>query len=200
MTLPTDPKQRCTARNQTGNQCKNPAVPGATVCRFHGGAAPQVIAAAQRRIALAEAQKAAETLGLLIDISPEQALLDEVQRCAGMVAFYQARVGEIAADSFNGLVWGRTREKHGGDDYGTTEEAKPNIWLQLFNEERDRLTRTCAAAIRAGIEERRVKLAESQGALIAGTIRRILVRLNLSDDQQVLVGTVVPEELRALTG
>lgn len=42
---------RCTATSkQRGEQCKQPAIHGGTVCRFHGGAAPQVIAAAERRL------------------------------------------------------------------------------------------------------------------------------------------------------
>lgn len=199
MTLPTDPKRRCKARNRQGNQCGNPAVPGALVCNRHGGAAPQVREAGLRRIAAAEARLAAETLGLLIDISPEQALLDEVQRAAGMVGFYQARVEEQAEGGFQSLVFGLTKSKIGGEDGGDTFEAKPSVWLQLLNEERDRLVRVCAAALRAGIEERRVKLAEQQGILVAAVIRRILTRLNLSDAQAALVSTVVPEELRALT-
>lgn len=190
---------RCTANTKQGGRCRNPVVPGTTVCRFHGGAAPQVREAGQRRIALAEAKLAAETLGLLIDISPEQALLDEVQRAAGMVAFYQARVEELADVSTNNLVYGLTKAKFGGEDQGETYEAAPSVWLQLFNEERDRLVKVCAAALRAGIEERRVKLAEQQGILVAAVIRRILTRLNLTDIQQGLVATVVPEELRALT-
>jgi hypothetical protein len=41
----------CHAKSKTtGEQCKNPRVPGATVCRIHGGAAPQVKAAAARRV------------------------------------------------------------------------------------------------------------------------------------------------------
>ena len=41
----------CTAKSKTtGKQCKNPPVNGATVCRIHGGAAPQVQAAAARRV------------------------------------------------------------------------------------------------------------------------------------------------------
>ena len=39
---------RCTAKNASGNPCKRYAVRGATVCVFHGGAAPQVRAAAER--------------------------------------------------------------------------------------------------------------------------------------------------------
>lgn len=46
----------CTARSsRTGEPCKLTAVRGATVCQVHGGRAPQVRAAAARRVTLAEA-------------------------------------------------------------------------------------------------------------------------------------------------
>ena len=34
----------------TGNRCGNPPIPGGKVCRFHGGAAPQVKAAGALRV------------------------------------------------------------------------------------------------------------------------------------------------------
>lgn len=47
---PTKPAT-CRAKSKsTGGRCKNPPVPGATVCRIHGGSAPQVKAAAARRV------------------------------------------------------------------------------------------------------------------------------------------------------
>lgn len=43
---------QCTAMSkQAKRRCKQPAIPGGTVCRFHGGAAPQVRQAAKDRIA-----------------------------------------------------------------------------------------------------------------------------------------------------
>jgi hypothetical protein len=42
---------RCTATSkQRGERCKQPAITGGTVCRYHGGAAPQVKAAADKRL------------------------------------------------------------------------------------------------------------------------------------------------------
>lgn len=44
-------RRTCTATaKQTGKRCTQIPPPGMTVCRFHGGAAPQVVAAAQRRL------------------------------------------------------------------------------------------------------------------------------------------------------
>lgn len=45
---------QCSATSkQTGRRCAQKAIPGGRVCRFHGGAAPQVRAAALARIAQA---------------------------------------------------------------------------------------------------------------------------------------------------
>lgn len=46
-----DPSRRCTATaNRTGKRCGAPAIKGATVCRMHGGALPQVKAKAKERL------------------------------------------------------------------------------------------------------------------------------------------------------
>jgi len=42
----------CTAKRSNGVACKGQAITGARVCRVHGGSAPQVIAAARRRLLL----------------------------------------------------------------------------------------------------------------------------------------------------
>lgn len=41
---------QCAAHSRSGARCGQPAVPGATVCRYHGGTAPQVRRAAQLRL------------------------------------------------------------------------------------------------------------------------------------------------------
>jgi len=43
-------ERKCTARARSGKRCGNWPLPGATVCRMHGGAAPQVKRAAQLRL------------------------------------------------------------------------------------------------------------------------------------------------------
>lgn len=44
------PVLTCTATARSGQGCRQPAIPGGTVCRFHGGSAPQVREAARRRL------------------------------------------------------------------------------------------------------------------------------------------------------
>jgi hypothetical protein len=43
-------KARCTATNRQGRRCGKSPILGGTVCRMHGGAAPQVQAAAEERL------------------------------------------------------------------------------------------------------------------------------------------------------
>lgn len=64
---PTDPMEaRCTATNRQGQRCKKPPILGGTVCRMHGGAAPQVQDAAWARLQRLE-NPAITRLGKLID-------------------------------------------------------------------------------------------------------------------------------------
>lgn len=79
------------------------------------------------------------------------------------------------------------------------EEAIRGL-ARLEAEERDRCANFATKAIAAGLAERQVRLAEQQGILIVATIRSILTDLNLTPEQQTLVGEVVPRHLRALTG
>ncbi len=79
-----------------------------------------------------------------------------------------------------------------------TQEAVPSIWYTLYSRERDHLVKVAAAAIKAGVEERKVRLAEQQGDLVALVIRRILTDLHLTPQQIDLVPTVVPMHLRAI--
>ncbi|MEV7034625.1 HGGxSTG domain-containing protein [Streptomyces sp. NPDC093272] len=202
-----DGKPRCWGRSKSrsGAQCPNPSMKGQHVCRYHGGLAPQALKAAEGRIMEAKVRQLVTTYGLKIETTPTQALLDEVQWTAGHVAWLRERVQEIESaavaqgtDGEHPLVWGVTRQKTGGEDAGTTEEAAPSVWLKLYQAERAHLVKVCSEALRAGIEERRVKLAESQGALVAHAIRAILADLGLSDEQQARVTEVVPRHLRAL--
>lgn len=51
MVNPLTGRQPCKAHSkQSGRPCGRLAIPGGTVCRWHGGAAPQVRASAQERL------------------------------------------------------------------------------------------------------------------------------------------------------
>ncbi|WP_235020185.1 hypothetical protein [Ruania rhizosphaerae] len=193
---------RCTARSKgSGEQCKRRPAIGQRVCAVHGGKSPQAKKAAARRIAEAEARAAVVTFGLPVDVAPSEALLEEVRWTAGHVQWLRGRVQQLEPDA---LTWGETKrvDKGSGAEPGidTTEAAAVNVWLDLYYRERAHFVAVCTAALKAGVEERRVRLAEQQGELVAVVIRRILDDLQLTPAQAELAPGVAARHLRAIAG
>ena len=211
----------CKAHKTNGEQCPNWAMRGQLVCHAHGGKSPQAKKAAALRLVEQEARSIMVTYGRKIDTTPTKALLDEVQWTAGHVAWLRDRVQEFETAHRDGqglaqldpkndtretrrqresLVWGTTKSKVGGDDWGITEQAGPNVWLQLYQAERAHLVKVCSEAIKCGIEERRIQLAQEQGKIVVHLIRSILGDLQLTPAQQLRVPEIVPRHLQLLAG
>lgn len=197
--------QQCSAKaKSTGKQCARYAIEGGKVCRAHGGASKQVRAAAKRRREEAKAVKAVALFAAPVDVDPSQALLDLVHWTAGEVTYWRTQVQALAGENADALTWGKTKHVEGAGAEGyvnqDTEEAAPHIAYRMLTDAQDRLAKYATAALRAGVEERRVRLAEQQGELVAGAIRAILTDLGLTAEQSARVPEVVPRHLRLLAG
>jgi hypothetical protein len=83
-------------------------------------------------------------------------------------------------------------------DNAGRETFSGQVLLRTFGDERDRVARIAEAALRAGVQERLVRLAEQYGELIANLIGGILSDLRLTDEQQELAREVVPRRLLEL--
>lgn len=189
-----------TTRDGTRRPCGAPATTGLTVCYRHGGATPTAKAKAARAKTEIRAAREVARLGVKITTHPAEALIDLVHWTAGEVAYWRDVVTQLEQDGgHQALTWGVTRIKDGGDDAGTTQEAKPHAAYLMLTQASDRLASYATAALKAGVDERRVRLAEAQGALVADVIRGVLDALNLTPQQWELVPTVVPAQLRLLT-
>lgn len=191
----------CTAHTSAGRPCKRPPNRGMNVCQSHGGASPRAIEGRDKRAREDAARADAARFAARTDIHPAEALLELVHYQAGIVTYWRGRVEDVTEDD---LVWGQTKHESGFGpegpiDKGTTE-AVPHVAYRLLVEAQDKLAAYAAAALKAGVDERRVRLAEGQGALVAQVIRGILDQLHLTPEQAELVPTVVPAQLRLLTG
>lgn len=211
MTKKQEVRRRCRAHNRHGEQCHRAPIIGGNVCATHGGRSPNAKKGAANRMAEAKARAILETLGQPVKVNPVEALTSLIHWTAGHVEYLRLKVQETSPGD---LVWGEAehRDKTGGEDWGTTtvEKAGANVWLKLYNEERDRLANYCTKAIDAGIAEREIRLAEQQGRLVAEAIRRILgdflTQLNreydfgadLEPQWRRWMSEIVPSRLRAI--
>jgi hypothetical protein len=192
---PLNPKKCPAQSKQKKQQCGKPAGwgtdhVGSGLCRIHGGTSPGGRKQGQR----IAATKAARTLGLPVEIDPAEALLQEVWRSQGHVIWY----GEVVAQLRKSDVgWGITKEKRGGDDWGTTNEAKVNIYVALYNEERKHLARVSAEAIKAGVEQKRLDLETHRAEMVVSMLGSIFDGLELTPEQASKLDELVP---KALTG
>ena len=153
---------QCKAKaTSTGERCKVAAIKGGVVCRTHGGSAPQVRSAANRRLALDEARGMVEAYGQELDVSPEEAIFAMIRVTAGNVMLLQDLVSQLKAE-----VGGEGIASFTGNER-VLFEAKPHVLVVMYNDERDRLVRFSKVAAEIGLSERMVSLAESQGQLIA---------------------------------
>lgn len=200
----THPKG-CTAHSARGTRpCQAAPVRGLKVCVKHGGNSPQSRAKSARVQAEAKAAREVARLGARLDVHPAEALIDLVQWTAGEVAYWRDVVTGLETEGgHRALTWGATSkvDKQATEFPGidTTAEARPHVAYTMLTSASDRLAAYAAAALRAGVDERRVQLAERQGALVADAIRGVLDALNLTPQQWELVPTIVPAQLRLLT-
>src|SRR5690554_4354052 len=91
--------RRCTAHTTGGNPCRKAPIKGATVCRTHGGSAPQVKAVAARRAATLEAHAEAERMlaAAGVDADPIEHLVDSLLRTSALMLVYGQMVADLDA-------------------------------------------------------------------------------------------------------
>lgn len=146
--------------------------PGRGRCKWHGGSTPTHVKAAQREAA----EEAVAVYGLPIEIDPADALLEEVWRTAGVVRYLDQEIRAKTPD----------------------ELAEKPFLVSWHLQERRHYVGVSVAAIRAGIEAKRVALAERHGVLMAEVIRACFEEKGIADDADV--PAMVRRHLTAIDG
>lgn len=180
-------KAKCTAKSkQTGKRCGQYPVPGAKVCRFHGGKAPQVERAAEVRAAKLLAHETAERMVARagVDVDPIEHLLESLHRAAALVEVWGSMVAELDATgseeaTAKGIIRGDLHyetvenEKYGGLDVTVTPndrllavnnrgEAQVHPYVKEYETWLVNRAKFAKLCIDAGVAERQVELAEQQ--------------------------------------
>ncbi len=189
--------KKCGALKGDGSRCTLAAGWGTDhvgygPCKHHMGATP----AGQKAAANEMAGELMQFYGSPIETSPIDALLQEVSRTAGHIAWLHKRIGMFEVPLHLDELDPDTKISR-----KVIAGLPPEIegWLRMYQSERAQLVRVSKAALDAGVNERLVQIAEHQGAKIADAIEVILAALELTAAQQARVPIVVPSVLRQLT-
>ena len=180
-----------------GKPCRKAPMHGQRVCDMHGGRNPKAKAAAEVRLVQANIATLAASLSEPVEgegRDPGEIVEESIRLQSRLVAYFWQRV--CALDP-RALIWGKTKEKIGGEDGGITFEPKAHAWYVLWRDavrERDRL---CLEAIKAGFEQRRVELAERDQAVWMRFLDGLLTDFGL-DPNAPATAAVVERHLRLL--
>lgn len=103
-----DDHNLCTAKRRNGKPCLNYAINGSNVCRMHGGAAPQVRAAAQVRILMASDLAAKKLVDLMespkVDDRVKLAAAKDLLDRANLAGKQSIEVGVVQPKSFEDWI------------------------------------------------------------------------------------------------
>lgn len=214
------PMQLCGARTRRGTPCEHEAGwgtqhVGVGRCRLHGGAEEH--AQVNGMVQLARREMA--VMGAPLSIEPQDAILECVRITAGEVAYASERIAELHACEAVGPVMRHSLRRtvaeasddgdeadldedsqSAGDLVADTRAGPPavHVWIEVRQRAMDRLVQYSFAALKAGIEERRVRIAEQQGMLLARAIQGILRELGV--DQNPEAPAVVRKHLTLIAG
>lgn len=172
-------------KKATGKPCGKDPIKGGTVCTHHGGRAPQVEKAAKRNLAKQEVVKAAARLGGSIDANPIDVLLEQVREAAANVTVLRDWIREmLKIDVDHSGAIAIPEQVVYFEKGGTHVPAAPHIMVTLYNQERDRLVKYAKLCLDAGVEERRVQLAELQGRRLSEVVKAAVEAMKPTDAQR----------------
>ena len=173
-------KQDICGAPRTGKSSSGPGVccqtagwgtnhPGVGRCRMHGGNLPSHSQAAEKELA----RKAVATFGLPVEIDPHQALMEELWRTNGHVIW----LGQVIAD---------LEDKDKLKQF-TDAGVQPSVWVSMYEAERAHLVKVSESAVKCGVAERQIQLAEDQGRLMAMVLQAFIRDPELQLTPQQLV-------------
>lgn len=195
----TDPPEPC-GRNPTK---------GMKVCRPHGAASPKAIAARDQKLALMTANGEIADLMRECDIPdqhPIDGLLEVVRVSGSMMRLLTIKVGELAEDPSVQEVLVETAggdlgtRRRAGEDafWGLNHQGEmvPHTYVSLLRIWTERYERACKTALEAGIEERRIRLAEDTSETFFSALNKAVAVAGLDPDVRAALTKALAEELR----
>jgi hypothetical protein len=136
-------------------------------------------------------------------IDPAEVLLQEIRRTAGHIEWLREQIQLSDPTTFVKSLW-LVRRQSGyinprEIDLSAFSDAG-SLWVDLYLAERKHLAAICRTALAAGIEERRVRLAERQAENLGRAIIGMLGDLGIDAEAEEVRSTVYRWLILATTG
>lgn len=176
---------QCTATaKSTGLPCQRPPVPGATVCRFHGGAAPQVRKKATLRLVENSARE------LFGKVAPEPVPIDNP------LAAYADFAGRVMAwlDLMDSQLDDLRAVGYESERVGEQIHAA----IQLYERAMDRANTVLASYARLNIDERLSGITERQAEQVVRALDAVIAFLGASGPRAIEARKVGAQQLRVV--
>ncbi len=175
-------KRRCKGRKSNGEPCGNWPLRGALVCRKHGGAAPQVRAAAAVRLAEQEIRAGLARL----DVESVGDPFTELSKLAGQVVAFKdalaAKVNELTSIRY---------EANGAG----TEQLRAEV--ALFERALDRCAAVLGLIAKLNIDDRMARISERQAAAVVRALDAGLSHAGVTGSLAAAARAVAARELRS---
>lgn len=184
---------KCTAvSRRTGNPCRSYAVKGTTVCRKHGGSAPQIKKAAKLNYAryIVKEKVRREVGALAVDVPIESRVTDpliELQRLTTEAIHFKDVLGKMVNELNRDI-------EHFTDEGSLQIRAA----VQLYGEAMDRTAKFLDMAMKHDIAGKIVQIEAAKVFAISSAISRALASAGLSSEQEATVRNTLAIELHAL--
>lgn len=182
---------RCTAKNRQGGRCGLAAVPGATVCGRHGGRAPQVTAAAARRLATAQAAAEALQARAILGCHDVKPIEDPIRELAALG-------GEIL--DLKDILAAKVAELRDWTTSDSFDREGIKAVLGAYERALERCQRLLVDMAKLDLDTRLVRLSEAQADMLERVIEVVLAlpELGLSKGQRKIAREGVVRELHTL--
>jgi hypothetical protein len=205
--MENDRRAICGAVKKSGKICEQGAGWGTDhlgfgQCKWHGGSTTASM--------IHEANNMAVALGVGIDVEPHEAILECVRLTAGEVLFCNEQIKGLSLDEVletpEELIeregTGTTQDGTGVLDIDTTEKRYKmkmvNIWVRARGQAMDRLAKYSKMALDAGVNERRVRVAENYAGILAPVLRNVFEELELTEEQRERAPEILRKYLTAV--
>lgn len=200
---------KCGAKTRTGGRCgKAPGWGtshlGAGRCKLHGGNTPTGELSGNLQLA----RRDAIVMGAPLPIDPHDAILQAIHITAGEVRYCSDRIAEldgalvpVETVKTRPLSHGKDgeSEKHTVEEITRTTDVRLHAWIDARKDAMNRMVAYSAAALKAGVEERQVRVAEQYGAEIAEAMRAFALAVGL-DPAEERVRRALRSTLRLIEG